>query len=80
MESWILAIISFIMVTIVCGIVINEIKRSWLLMLALVFWSVLLGGAIRDCTKYRKSPKPKATEVYKDAVTLRTDSIIVFLK
>lgn len=80
MESLIIAIIAFIFVVVSCGITINELKRGWTVIILIALWSTILGSALNDYINSSKSPKPKATEVYKDAVTLRTDSIIVFLK
>ena len=77
MGSLILAIIAFIAVAVISRIVYSDSKNSSIF---LVLFSGILGIAIHDYIKCGESPKPKATEVYKDAVTLRTDSIIVFLK
>ena len=78
MGSLILAIIAFIAVAVISRIVYSDSKNSSIFLL--VLFSGILGIAIHDYIKCGESPKPKATEVYKDAVTLRTDSIIVFLK
>ena len=80
MDSLIIAIIAFIAVAVISRIAYSECKNNGVYILLIVMWSVILGGAILDYSKYVKSPKPKVTEVYKDKVTLRTDSIIVFLK
>ena len=76
MESLIIAITAFIVVVVLC----RMFKRGWDTIILIVLWSTVLGAAIHDYINTSKSTKPKATEVYKDKVTLRTDSIIVFLK
>lgn len=60
--------------------IISEFKKGWGTIIMIALFSMLLGVALDDYINSNKSPRPKATEVYKDAVTLRTDSIIVFLK
>ena len=80
MGSLILAIIAFIAVVVLCIIIISEFKRGCVVIILIALWSTILGAAIYDYINISKSTKPKATEVRKDKVTLRTDSIIVFLK
>ena len=80
MDSLILAIIAFIVVVVLCRIIISEFKRGLGTIILIVLWSTVLGSALNDYINSSKSQKPKATEVYKDKVTLKTDSIIVFLK
>jgi len=80
MEILILAIVSFIVVAVLSCMMINEYKGSWLCVFCIGVYSMMFGMAIRDYAEQSKSPTPKSTEVCKDKVTLRTDSIIVFLK
>ena len=80
MGSLIIATIAFIAVVVLCAIIISEFKRGCVIIILIALWSTVLGSALNDYVNSSKPAKPKATEVRKDKVTLRTDSIIVFIK
>lgn len=80
MGSLILAIIGLIFTLTYSIMMAKKYKGSGWFIYVIAMSSMLFGVTIYDYSNSSKSTNPKATEVRKDKVTLKTDSIIVFLK